>query len=165
MIDNLTEAIAHAKKVAENVKYNANTFTESDLLDENCRQAKAECLECAAEHEQLAAWLEELKARREADRWIPVTERLPEKAGEYLCTLHYAIPPYHMFHPEKDVYVDAINVQGFDGTAFVSSVTHWKPLPKPYESEAENFDYQRAVEDTEYCERHEPTYNSDDGSM
>lgn len=33
------------------------------------------------------------------------------------------------------------------------------------ESEAESLDYQRAVEDTEYCERHEPTYNSDDGSM
>ena len=36
---------------------------------------------------------------------------------------------------------------------------------KKYESAAEKLDYQRAVEDTEYCERHEPTYNSDDGSM
>lgn len=33
------------------------------------------------------------------------------------------------------------------------------------ESEAESLDYQRAVEDTEYCERYEPTYNSNDGSM
>ena len=32
-------------------------------------------------------------------------------------------------------------------------------------SEAESLDYQRAVEDTEYCERYEQTYNSDDGSM
>lgn len=39
------------------------------------------------------------------------------------------------------------------------------PLPKAPESEAESLDYQRAVEDTEYCERHEPTYNPDDGSM
>ena len=32
-------------------------------------------------------------------------------------------------------------------------------------NEAESLDNQRAVEDIEYCERHEPTYNPDDGSM
>ena len=64
----LDEAIAHAKEIMENIKYNANTFTEQDLLDENCRIEKARCLECASEHEQLVAWLEELKARREADK-------------------------------------------------------------------------------------------------
>ncbi len=30
---------------------------------------------------------------------------------------------------------------------------------------AESLDYQRAVEDAEYCERYEPTYNPNDGSM
>ena len=29
----------------------------------------------------------------------------------------------------------------------------------------ESLDYQRAVEDAEYCERYEPTYNPNDGSM
>lgn len=33
------------------------------------------------------------------------------------------------------------------------------------ESEAEELYYQAAVEYTEYCERYEPTYNPDDGSM
>ena len=64
----LDDAISHARTVAKNVRYNAYTFTEQDLLDENCRQAKAECLECASEHEQLAAWLEELAERREVDK-------------------------------------------------------------------------------------------------
>lgn len=36
---------------------------------------------------------------------------------------------------------------------------------KAKEIKEDDLDYQRAVEDTEYCERHEPTYNSDDGSM
>ena len=71
---------------------------------------------------------------QEADRWIPVSERLPEREGEYLCTLHYATPPYHIFCPEKDDYVDKVDVQHFDGTAFTSTVVAWypKPLPEPY---------------------------------
>lgn len=73
--------------------------------------------------------------QRPLDEWIPVSERLPEKAGEYLCTLHYAIPPYHMLHPEKDVYVDDVRVNKFDGIAFVSSVIAWKPLPEAYKEE------------------------------
>lgn len=127
MIDNLTEAIAHAKKVAENVKYNANTFTESDLLDENCRQAKAECLECAAEHEQLAAWLEELAERREADRWIPVTERPPKEYGKYFVTIDYG--------DERIVTITKYSQHGW----FLEGVTAWRYLPEPYtESEEEN---------------------------
>lgn len=69
---------------------------------------------------------------RPQGEWIPVLERLPEKAGEYLCSLHYAIPPYHMLHPEKDIYVDDVRVNSFDGTAFVPSVIAWQPLPEPY---------------------------------
>ena len=32
-------------------------------------------------------------------------------------------------------------------------------------SKTESLDYQRAVEDAEYCEQYEPTYNPNDGSM
>jgi hypothetical protein len=63
--------------------------------------------------------------------WIPCSERLPEKDGEYLVTTHYAIPPYHMFHPENDIYVDDISIQRFDGK-FIDSVIAWMPLPTPY---------------------------------
>ena len=126
----LDEAIAHAKEKAEEQRKQGSICCDSleDLI------IAEKCLECAKEHEQLAEWLTELKARREADRWIPVSERLPDKKGEYLCTLHYAIPPYHIFCPEKDVYVDKVDVQHFDGTAFTSTVVAWypKPLPEPY---------------------------------
>ena len=77
MINNLTEAIAHAKEVAKEIrKANEEMPTDCKLSEELC--------ECAKEHEQLADWLEELKARREADRWIPVSERLPEERDWYL---------------------------------------------------------------------------------
>ena len=53
----IDEAIAHAREVVEN---NRKTAEECLLFD---RFQKAdECVMCAEEHEQLAEWLEELKA-------------------------------------------------------------------------------------------------------
>lgn len=101
--------------------------------------------------------IEELQERREADRWIPVSERLPEDYTEVLITNGYGTVTRVVWNTwYQNEYKDARKEY---------KAIAWKPLPKPYESEAENLDYQRAVEDTEYCERHEPTYNPDDGSM
>ena len=58
----IDEAIAHEKEVAtiqrNNEKLNRTLGTESPYVNENC-------LKCAKEHEQLAEWLEELKAYKE----------------------------------------------------------------------------------------------------
>ena len=51
----IDEAIAHAREVAE---YNRKCNENSDCIDITCER-------CAEEHEQLAEWLEELKALRE----------------------------------------------------------------------------------------------------
>ncbi len=69
----LDEAIRHAEEVAEEQKKEANEwhenqvrkcelfpFAEMDYTHEN------ECKKCAEEHRQLAEWLKELKAYREA---------------------------------------------------------------------------------------------------
>lgn len=115
MIDNLTEAISHAKEVAKENREMAKNF----VYGQSNREA---CLECANDHEQLAKWLTELKARREADRWIPVSERLPEKEGDYLiCT------------PSGDVDTNAFMFGQFTRPYVIA----WRHLPEPYkESEA-----------------------------
>ena len=64
-------------------------------------------------------------------RWIPCGERLPEQAGRYLCYLYYAVPPYHLLHPERDTYVHDVSIQDFDGKSFISAVVAWMPLPEP----------------------------------
>lgn len=57
----LEEAIEHAKEVSVKNFRSAN-FEPLDSVD---KDIKINCLRCAREHEQLAAWLEELKMLRE----------------------------------------------------------------------------------------------------
>ena len=60
--------------------------------------------------------------------WIPVTERLPEEDGRYLCTY------------KNDAYGDGICIDfGLyeDGEWYVSGAIAWMPLPEPYKEGAE----------------------------
>ena len=52
-------------------------------------------------------------------RWIPVSERLPEERGLYLTTTK-----------NKEVYCDYWNEDNFDRTEMVIA---WMPLPEPYQ--------------------------------
>lgn len=122
MIDNLTEAIAHAKEAAKENREMAKKFA----YGQNNREA---CLDCAAEHDQLASWLEELKERREADKWISVKDKLPDKAKKYLVQTEYDVVTFAFFEGD---YFEHLNGGKL-------CVKYWRPLPESYkESEAEN---------------------------
>ena len=54
-------------------------------------------------------------------RWIPCSERLPNKDGYYLTTTYY-----------RQVYADYWNEDHFDRT---EAVIAWMPLPEPYKGE------------------------------
>ena len=65
----------------------------------------------------------------ESDRWIPVSERLPEEMGTYLVTLEYKEHGKGittLWYHGKQI--------GWD-LRVADVVIAWKPLPKPYESE------------------------------
>ena len=74
---------------------------------------------------------------QEENRWIPVTERLPEKEGSYLIFATIYFTPDHV--DECDHY-DGITISwyhpeyGFmgDGGLFAKS---WRPLPEPLREE------------------------------
>ena len=57
----------------------------------------------------------------EQTRWIPVTEKLPEKSGKYLVTV-------------KNGNVYAGTYDAFSGK-FQCAATAWQPLPEPYRHE------------------------------
>lgn len=73
-------------------------------------------------------------------RWIPVTERMPEKAGDYLCVCNDGEngEPYVViiqYNDEREAFGHEVNVYdsytlGFVDTDFEEwPVTHWMPLP------------------------------------
>lgn len=105
----LDEAIVHAREVAASL---------------------GDCSECAKDHIQLAEWLEELRELRDTDRWIPVSEKLPDDADWYLVT--------YIFKNRKEVatafFSDDTKCFYKDACTSFENVTAWKPLPKSYES-------------------------------
>ena len=65
--------------------------------------------------------IEKWPSAQPEQRWIPVSERLPEKDGYYLTTTMY-----------KQVYCDHWNGIYWDRT---ETVIAWMPLPSPYKGE------------------------------
>ena len=57
-------------------------------------------------------------------RWIPVTERLPEKSGYYLVTVNIGLK-----------ITDVVYFNRGSGFLLSNIVTAWKPRPEPYQGE------------------------------
>ena len=65
----------------------------------------------------------EIERLREAQRWIPVSERLPETRGFYICS--------NVDRETKKVFVEERFFIGGIWDVYFSDVTHWMPLPQP----------------------------------
>lgn len=134
MIDNLTEAIAHERKATENLKEIASTLP---VESEYYKGRLDEYLECIAKQEQLVAWLTELQECREKDRWIPVSERLPEDRKKVRVTAYW----HERFQVmDASYYGDGVwwCVPFNNCGKHMRNDLHviaWKPDDKPYESE------------------------------
>ena len=75
----LQEAIAHAKEKASEQRRRFEDIYGQEETTEAERKEAIACLDCSNEHGQLAAWLEELQERREADKKLK--ETLEEMSG------------------------------------------------------------------------------------
>lgn len=89
--------------------------------------------------------------KQEQDRWIPVTERLPEEDKDVLVTVHFlglkqTHPNGWNDHIKPSFYVDI--AKHYSGEWCSTSdeykvarsrhiVTAWRPLPEPYIAEEE----------------------------
>ena len=117
MIDNLTEAIVKYKNLAE------REIETARVLRNIGNEKDAKYFEETAENDKkIVAWLTELQERREADRWISVKDKLPDKEGKCLVFTDYG-------DVTMDSFVDGMFVCN------LGNVTHWKPLTKAPESE------------------------------
>ena len=70
---------------------------------------------------QAADAIEELSRKtRELPRWIPMTERLPEKNGSYLVYAYGEVTEMNCWH----------GIWHRLGDNYTKAVTHWMPLPQ-----------------------------------
>ena len=133
----LDEAIEYAKEVArkneQEYRYNkchGGTYYEN--LAESCKK-------CADEHRQLAEWLKELKAYKEQERWILVSERLPNH-DEYIKNngLFNVSDENRSYSEWFDIYdKQMFGEPTISGFRVDYAVTAWMPLPEKYKAESE----------------------------
>lgn len=67
-------------------------------------------------------------------RWIPVTERLPEKTGKYLVCGQWRGKPAETWVCELIAFG---KIKGWANEARNPAVTNWMPLPEPPKEETE----------------------------
>lgn len=95
------------------------------------RACEPDCEEIDAVYRKLKAY-EDAEEQGQQGKWIPVSERLPEKSGEYLTWVRY--------NNEEFMSIEEIDCEGIlKKWNFTGEVLAWMPLPEPYrESEEEN---------------------------
>lgn len=83
--------------------------------------------------DRCARYAEEIAVLRERQKWIPVTERLPEADGHYLC--RYGFEGAGMaFCQTLDYYATDVQPHFQHEGSRGMRVTHWMPLPEaPHE--------------------------------
>lgn len=138
MIDDLKERIELYKGFVE-----CETETARVLRNIDNENEARDYEETAENDKRIVALLTELQERREADRWIPIeTEKdLPKESGFYLVTMEYRDSvSYKLRRVTTELFFSTIFQKWTecDSEDAEDGVIAWKPLPKPYESEAEN---------------------------
>ena len=66
-------------------------------------------------------------------KWIPVSERLPENFGEYIVTVQEETGELYSDYADYDPYHKKWRTGLFLGVR--DNVTHWMPLPEPPKEE------------------------------
>ena len=97
----IDEAIAHAREVASEQKRRSGICVQNNS---ECDKFSA-CLKCAEEHEQLAEWLEELKAYRE----IGTVEECKNSVLDIQKAYNKAIDDCKELTFREVVYCDSLN--------------------------------------------------------
>lgn len=115
----LDEAIRHCEEVVDRC-----AVTDGDL-------------KCEMEHRQLAEWLKELKQRRAEQRWIPVSERMPEDEYVLISKIPSKISgsKWSVAIAIRTADLRSRKIQWRDsgfGVIQDNKVLAWMPLPGPY---------------------------------
>ena len=82
------------------------------------------------QYEALTIAIATLK-KQEQDRWIPVTERLPELESEVLVTDEYG----EIRHADYSDWLGKAEFRTVEESMTLEDVKAWRPLPAPYQED------------------------------
>lgn len=68
-------------------------------------------------------------------KWIPVSERLPDKMGQYVCQYVFGENTDHPFFQVLWYFTNSENPHFQHEGSMGLTVTHWIPLPEPPKEE------------------------------
>ena len=116
-----------------NEQWNELKETIIELRDNNGTGTQQEV--CAFLANLMGVLEKQMSSSENPNRWIPVSERLPEKTGKYIVTVGINRFGWGMF---DEVSVATYNIRtGWfvrdDKDTVIGDVTAWMPLPEPYE--------------------------------
>ena len=79
--------------------------------------------------------LPSVQPERKPGRWIPVSERLPDKRGDYLVTLCGNGEPWVEIALWNETFGGRWQMVLYNDVDYsdISNVIAWMPLPKPYQ--------------------------------
>ena len=83
----------------------------------------------AGNHSALKALINMQPTIEPEQKWIPCSERLPEKYGNYLITTGEGEVDLGSYDPDRPGSWSACDAKGFH---WVRDVVAWMPLPEPY---------------------------------
>ena len=129
----------------ELIKYLEEVANSHDMIEQNKDATLEEC-KCIKECRQVADWLKELRQLREHERWIPVSERLPEKNIPCLVSVgKFNLIQMATYSDLMGIKNHRIFYRGEYGHENFEDITQyvnaWKPfLLEPYKEESEDKD-------------------------
>ena len=104
------------------------------------RKAAIDCLnnvsfDCSMDQEVVEEELLKLPSVKPEQRWIPVSERLPDKRGDYLVTLCGNGEPWVEIALWNETFGGRWQMVLYNDVDYsdISNVIAWMPLPKPYQ--------------------------------
>ena len=118
------------KKLIEVLKYCASPEADCTKCERWSLDIESKCVEDLLLSAAIA--LEEKQATSDENkRWIPVSERLPEKEGTYIVRTTTGAVTTARFYEEWDMTNCRGDFIKHVEAKFHRNATHWMPLPEP----------------------------------